>query len=28
VAQLSVAAFSITLATLWGLNFIAPKGSL
>jgi ABC-type uncharacterized transport system permease subunit len=24
VAQLSVAAFSITLATLWGLNFLAP----
>jgi ABC-type uncharacterized transport system permease subunit len=28
VAQLAVAAFSITLATLWGLNFIALKGSL
>ena len=28
VAQLSVAAFSITLATLWGLNFINPAGSL
>ena len=28
VAQLSVAAFSITLATLWGLNFLAPAGSL
>lgn len=28
VAVLSVAAFSITLATLWGLNFLAPKGSL
>jgi len=28
VAQLAVAAFSITLATLWGLNFIAPNGSL
>ena len=28
VAQLSVAAFSITLATLWGLNFLAPPGSL
>jgi len=28
VAQLSVAAFSITLVTLWGLNFIAPAGSL
>jgi len=24
VAQLSVAAFSITLATLWGLNFLNP----
>jgi len=28
IAQLSVAAFSITLATLWGLNFINPAGSL
>jgi ABC-type uncharacterized transport system permease subunit len=28
VAQLSVAAFSITLATLWGLNFLTPSGSL
>ncbi len=28
VAQLSVAAFSITLATLWGLNFLNPAGSL
>jgi HemX protein len=28
VAVLSVAAFSITLATLWGLNFLAPSGSL
>jgi len=28
VAQLAVAAFSITLATLWGLNFIAPNGPL
>jgi ABC-type uncharacterized transport system permease subunit len=28
IAQLSVAAFSLTLATLWGLNFIAPSGSL
>jgi len=28
VAQLSVAAFSITLATLWGLNFIKPAVSL
>jgi ABC-type uncharacterized transport system permease subunit len=28
VAQLSVAAFSITLATLWGLNFLNPSGSL
>jgi ABC-type uncharacterized transport system permease subunit len=28
IAQLSVAAFSITLATLWGLNFIAPSGPL
>jgi ABC-type uncharacterized transport system permease subunit len=28
VAQLSVAAFSITLATLWGLNFLNPPGSL
>jgi HemX protein len=28
IAQLSVAAFSITLATLWGLNFLAPSGSL
>ncbi|HEX4085701.1 MAG TPA: cytochrome c biogenesis protein CcsA [Chthoniobacteraceae bacterium] len=28
VAQLSVAAFSITLATLWGLNFIAPASPL
>jgi len=28
VAQLAVAAFSITLATLWGLNFINPAGSL
>ena len=24
IAQLSVAAFSITLATLWGLNFLNP----
>ena len=28
VAQLSVAAFSITLATLWGLNFLNPAISL
>jgi HemX protein len=28
VAQLSVASFSVTLATLWLLNFIAPTGSL
>jgi len=28
VAQLSVASFSVTLATLWLLNFIAPAGSL
>jgi ABC-type uncharacterized transport system permease subunit len=28
VAVLSVAAFSITLATLWGLNFLKPTGSL
>jgi len=28
VAQLSVAAFSITLATLWGLNFLNPAVSL
>jgi ABC-type uncharacterized transport system permease subunit len=28
VAQLSVAAFSITLATLWGLNFLSPAVSL
>jgi ABC-type uncharacterized transport system permease subunit len=28
VAMLSVGAFTITLATLWGLNFIAPTGSL
>jgi len=28
VAQLAVAAFSITLATLWGLNFINPAVSL
>jgi ABC-type uncharacterized transport system permease subunit len=28
IAQLSVAAFSVTLATLWGLNFITPPGSL
>lgn len=28
VAQLSVAAFSITLATLWGLNFIGPANPL
>lgn len=28
IAQLSVAAFSLTLVTLWGLNFIAPAGSL
>jgi ABC-type uncharacterized transport system permease subunit len=28
VAQLSVVAFSVTLATLWGLNFIAPTVSL
>jgi len=28
VAQLAVAAFSITLATLWGLNFINPAGTL
>jgi ABC-type uncharacterized transport system permease subunit len=28
VAVLSVAAFTVTLATLWGLNFIAPTGSL
>jgi HemX protein len=27
VAQLSVAAFSITLATLWGLHFLNPAGS-
>jgi ABC-type uncharacterized transport system permease subunit len=28
VAQFAVAAFSITLATLWGLNFLNPAGSL
>jgi ABC-type uncharacterized transport system permease subunit len=28
VAQLSVAAFSLTLATLWGLTFINPGGSM
>jgi ABC-type uncharacterized transport system permease subunit len=28
VAQLSVAAFSVTLATLWGLLFLNPSGSL
>jgi HemX protein len=28
IAQLSVAAFSITLATLWGLNFLNPAASL
>jgi ABC-type uncharacterized transport system permease subunit len=28
VAQLAVVAFSVTLATLWGLNFITPSGSL
>ena len=28
VAQLSVAAFSITLATLWGINYLTPAVSL
>jgi ABC-type uncharacterized transport system permease subunit len=28
VAVLAVAAFSITLATLWGLHFINPAGTL